>query len=175
MRSHCRAPGAPRPSAFQQPHDWRCSVSNTTFKSRFPDFICAHIFRVYKGMVIHREIIPSPRLSIHFSAVKQEMFFSDVTTCFNALKKAVQDITLVSVTAAQLQMGQPSLRYVERNVTASICFTSVTTYCSPEALTLVADPAAIFGVDFDNLFLVRVFQSYHHLLLMLYRRPGTEA
>ena len=74
--------------------------------------------------------------------------------------------------AAQLQMGQPSLRYVERNVTASICFTSSATYCSPEALTLVADPAAIFGVDFDNLFLVRSFRMRHVIPLMVYCRLG---
>ncbi|KAI0756960.1 Rec8 like protein-domain-containing protein [Daedaleopsis nitida] len=64
--------------------------------------------------------------------VKQDIFFADVTTCFNALKKAVQDLSALSVNAMQLQMGQPSLR--------------------PEALTLVADPGTAFGIDFDSIF-----------------------
>ena len=42
--------------------------------------------------------------------VKQDMFLTDVTSCFNALKKAVQDLTFISANAAHLQMGQPSLR-----------------------------------------------------------------
>ncbi|KAH9858181.1 Rec8 like protein-domain-containing protein [Lenzites betulinus] len=66
--------------------------------------------------------------------VKQEIFYSDVTTCFNALKKAVQDLSSMSATAAQLQMGQPTLR--------------------AEALTLAADPGNAFGIDFDNIFVV---------------------
>lgn len=43
--------------------------------------------------------------------VKQEIFYGDVTTCFNTLKKAVQDIHTMTSAAAQLQMGQPSVRY----------------------------------------------------------------
>ncbi|KAI0335243.1 hypothetical protein GY45DRAFT_1268246 [Cubamyces sp. BRFM 1775] len=66
--------------------------------------------------------------------VKQELFFADVSTCFNALKKAVQDLSAMSASAAQLQMGQPSLR--------------------AEALTLTADPGAAFGIDFDSVFVV---------------------
>ncbi|KAI0801231.1 Rec8 like protein-domain-containing protein [Fomes fomentarius] len=64
--------------------------------------------------------------------VKQEIFFADVTTCFHALKKAVQDLSALSANAMQLQMGQPSLRV--------------------EALTLVADPGTAFGIDFDSIF-----------------------
>ncbi|KAI0655106.1 Rec8 like protein-domain-containing protein [Cubamyces menziesii] len=64
----------------------------------------------------------------------QELFFADVHTCFNALKKAVQDLSAMSAGAAQLQMGQPTLR--------------------AEALTLTADPGAAFGIDFDSVFVV---------------------
>ncbi|EIW64648.1 uncharacterized protein TRAVEDRAFT_42055 [Trametes versicolor FP-101664 SS1] len=66
--------------------------------------------------------------------VKQEIFYTDVTTCFNALKKAVQDLSTMSASAAQLQMGQPAMR--------------------AEALTLTADPGAAFGMDFDSIFVV---------------------
>ncbi|KAL7285330.1 hypothetical protein ACG7TL_000425 [Trametes sanguinea] len=69
-----------------------------------------------------------------YAPVKQELFFTDVTTCYNALKKAVQDLSSMSANAAQLQMGQPTLR--------------------AEALTLTADPGAAFGIDFDNVFVV---------------------
>ncbi|KAI0651884.1 Rec8 like protein-domain-containing protein [Trametes meyenii] len=71
--------------------------------------------------------------------VKEEIFYADVTTCFNALKKAVQDLSTMSASAAQLQMGQPSLR--------------------PEALTLTADPGTAFGIDFDSIFVVNMTQE----------------
>ncbi|EJF66721.1 hypothetical protein DICSQDRAFT_151165 [Dichomitus squalens LYAD-421 SS1] len=74
------------------------------------------------------------RLSSNLMVVKQEIFLTDVTSCFNALKKAVQDFATLSAAAAELQMGQPSLR--------------------PEALTLVADPGAAFGIAFENVFAV---------------------
>ncbi|RPD82524.1 hypothetical protein L226DRAFT_565089 [Lentinus tigrinus ALCF2SS1-7] len=64
--------------------------------------------------------------------VKQEIFFTDVTTCSNALKKAVQDLSAISANAVELQMGQPSMR--------------------AEALTLTADPGAAFGLNFDRIF-----------------------
>ncbi|KAH9950358.1 Rec8 like protein-domain-containing protein [Amylocystis lapponica] len=64
--------------------------------------------------------------------VKQEIFYTDVTTCFNSLKKAVQDIHSFAQIAAELQMGQPSVR--------------------PDALTLAVDPGTAFAMDFDNLF-----------------------
>jgi len=44
-------------------------------------------------------------------AVKQEIFLTDVTTCFHTLKKAVQEFHTLSNAAGELQMGQPSLRY----------------------------------------------------------------
>ncbi|KAI0669869.1 Rec8 like protein-domain-containing protein [Trametes maxima] len=71
--------------------------------------------------------------------VKEEIFYADVTTCFNALKKAVQDLSTMSASAAQLQMGQPSLR--------------------PEALTLTADPGTAFGIDFDSVFVINMTQD----------------
>ncbi|KAI1797908.1 hypothetical protein LXA43DRAFT_969106 [Ganoderma leucocontextum] len=74
------------------------------------------------------------RLSSNLMIVKQEIFLADVTTCFNALKKAVQDLSTLSAAATELQMGQPSLR--------------------PEVLTLVADPEAAFGIAFDSVFVV---------------------
>ncbi|KAI0961589.1 hypothetical protein AcV7_000653 [Taiwanofungus camphoratus] len=63
--------------------------------------------------------------------VKQEIFLTDVTTCFNSLKKAVQEFHTLS-SSAELQMGQPSLR--------------------SDALTLIADPGVAFAMDFDNIF-----------------------
>ncbi|KAI8995657.1 Rec8 like protein-domain-containing protein [Trametes punicea] len=65
---------------------------------------------------------------------KQELFFTDVTTCYQALKKAVQDLSTMSANAAQLQMGQPTLR--------------------AEALTLTVDPGNAFSIDFDSIFVV---------------------
>ncbi|OCH96110.1 hypothetical protein OBBRIDRAFT_718943 [Obba rivulosa] len=67
--------------------------------------------------------------------VKQEIFYTDVTTCFNSLKKAVQEFNSMTKGAAELQMGQPSLR--------------------PDALTIAADPGIAFAMDFDALFIVR--------------------
>ncbi|KII94383.1 hypothetical protein PLICRDRAFT_425757 [Plicaturopsis crispa FD-325 SS-3] len=61
--------------------------------------------------------------------VKQEIFMTDVTTCFNSLKKVVQDIRM-STTDAQLLMAQPSVK--------------------SGALTLAADPNGR-AMDFDNL------------------------
>lgn len=61
--------------------------------------------------------------------VKQELFFSDVTTCFNSLKRVVQEFRSMAASEAQLQMAQPSVR--------------------PSAVTLAADPGAAFAMDFD--------------------------
>ena len=43
--------------------------------------------------------------------VKQEIFYSDVTVCYNTLKKAVADLYTASLGAAELHAGQASLRY----------------------------------------------------------------
>ncbi|RPD62913.1 hypothetical protein L227DRAFT_497993 [Lentinus tigrinus ALCF2SS1-6] len=79
------------------------------------------------------------RLSSNLMIVKQEIFFTDVTTCSNALKKAVQDLSAISANAVELQMGQPSMR--------------------AEALTLTADPGAAFGLNFDRIFVVYAEQD----------------
>ena len=47
--------------------------------------------------------------------VKHEIFLGDVTACFSSLKKVVQDIHAMSAAAASLQMGQPTVRHVERS------------------------------------------------------------
>ncbi|KAA1471501.1 hypothetical protein DENSPDRAFT_776904 [Dentipellis sp. KUC8613] len=62
--------------------------------------------------------------------VKHEIFLGDVTACFAALKKAVQDFQALSASAATLQMGQPSVR--------------------PDTVTLAADPAMALGLNMDN-------------------------
>ena len=41
-------------------------------------------------------------------AVKQEILLTDVTVCFNMIKRAVSEMH--TVTEGELQMGQPSVR-----------------------------------------------------------------
>ncbi len=86
-------------------------------------------------------------------AVKEEIFFTDVTTCYNSLKKAVHELSAFSANSAELQMGQPSLRYVH-----PLRWSTLSDACmrSAEALTLTADPGAAFGLNFDRIFVVRV-------------------
>ncbi|TFK57093.1 hypothetical protein OE88DRAFT_1650669 [Heliocybe sulcata] len=64
--------------------------------------------------------------------VKQEIFLSDVTTCFHSLKKAVNELQSMTLSDAQLQMGQPTVR--------------------PDTVTLQADPGAEFAMNFDHFF-----------------------
>ncbi|EPT04358.1 hypothetical protein FOMPIDRAFT_1058151 [Fomitopsis schrenkii] len=64
--------------------------------------------------------------------VKQEIFYSDVTICYNTLRKAVTDLYTASLGAAELHAGQASLR--------------------PDVLTLAVDPGAVFAIDFGNVF-----------------------
>ena len=48
----------------------------------------------------------------HYS-VKHEIFLTDVNNCFVHLKKVVQEMhALGALSEAQLQMGQPSVRFV---------------------------------------------------------------
>ncbi|KAF8078636.1 Rec8 like protein-domain-containing protein [Lyophyllum atratum] len=61
--------------------------------------------------------------------VKQEMFMSDVTSCFTSLKKVVHESQCAAVMDARLQMPQASVR--------------------PSAVTLVANPRAAIAMDFD--------------------------
>ncbi|OJA21506.1 hypothetical protein AZE42_05106 [Rhizopogon vesiculosus] len=64
-----------------------------------------------------------------YKGFKQEIFLSDVTTCFNSLKRVVQEFRSMAASEAQLQMAQPSVR--------------------PSTVTLAADPGAVFAMDFD--------------------------
>ncbi|KAF8846367.1 hypothetical protein BDN67DRAFT_39579 [Paxillus ammoniavirescens] len=56
---------------------------------------------------------------------------SDVTTCFNSLKRVVQEFRSITALEGELQMAQPSVK--------------------PAAVTLRADPNAAFSMDFDNM------------------------
>ncbi|KAG2044865.1 hypothetical protein BDR03DRAFT_848367 [Suillus americanus] len=73
---------------------------------------------------------PSEPLALRLSSnLMQELFLSDVTTCFNSLKRVVQEFRSIAASEAQLQMAQPSVR--------------------SSAVTLTADPGAAFAMDFD--------------------------
>ena len=66
------------------------------------------------GLRVYRGMYAALTLSIHVQAsiyiVKQEILLSDVTACFNTLKKAVSELHVTS--AGELQMGQASVRSV---------------------------------------------------------------
>ncbi|KAH8100703.1 Rec8 like protein-domain-containing protein [Cristinia sonorae] len=62
--------------------------------------------------------------------IKQEIFFTDVTSCSSALKKAVDDMRLPQ--AVNLQMAQNSVR--------------------ADAVTVRIDPSAAFAMQFEHLF-----------------------
>ncbi|KAI0094873.1 Rec8 like protein-domain-containing protein [Irpex rosettiformis] len=64
--------------------------------------------------------------------VKQEILLTDITTCFNMLKKAFQDVYVSNSANVQLQMAQPTVR--------------------PDAVTLATNPTAEFALEFDTLF-----------------------
>ncbi|KAI0052884.1 hypothetical protein FA95DRAFT_1553180 [Auriscalpium vulgare] len=68
------------------------------------------------------------RLSSNLMVVKHEIFLGDVTACFAALKKAVQDFSAMS--SASLQMGQPTVR--------------------PDTVTVTADPAMALGLRIED-------------------------
>ncbi|KAG2159848.1 uncharacterized protein EDB93DRAFT_1074203 [Suillus bovinus] len=73
---------------------------------------------------------PSEPLALRLSSnLMQELFLSDVTTCFNSLKRVVQEFRSMAASEAHLQMAQPSVR--------------------PSAVTLATDPGAAFAIDFD--------------------------
>ncbi|KAF8560345.1 hypothetical protein OG21DRAFT_1502649 [Imleria badia] len=61
--------------------------------------------------------------------VKQEIFMSDVTTCFNTLKRVEHEFRSMTSSEGQLQMAQPSVR--------------------SSAVTLRADPKVAFSIEFD--------------------------
>lgn len=61
---------------------------------------------------------------------KQEIYIADLTTCFNSLKRLVEDFRSSATSEAQLQMAQPSVK--------------------PSAVTLRVDPNAAFSLNLDN-------------------------
>ncbi|KAG9314349.1 hypothetical protein JVU11DRAFT_5141 [Chiua virens] len=61
--------------------------------------------------------------------IKQEIFVSDVTTCFNSLKRVEHEFRSLTSSEGQLQMAQPSVK--------------------SSAVTLRADPRAAFSLEFD--------------------------
>ncbi|KAF8445928.1 hypothetical protein L210DRAFT_2943694 [Boletus edulis BED1] len=69
----------------------------------------------------------SPVSSVY--RVKQEIFISDVTTCFNSLKRVELEFRSMTSPEGQLQMAQPSVKL--------------------SAVTLRADPRAAFSMEFD--------------------------
>jgi hypothetical protein len=75
---------------------------------------------------------------------------SDVTICFNALKKMQQEFETRTGSSAQLQMVQPNARYVDLSSPVH----SDTELGRPSALTLVADPRTAFAMEFDNMIAV---------------------
>lgn len=73
---------------------------------------------------------------------------TDVSNCFTLLRKAVQEIhSLTAITEAQLQMGQPTVRYYYF-AQQSKHFTH-TDFLSRDALTLTVDPTVAVAFDLD--------------------------
>ncbi|KAF5385389.1 hypothetical protein D9615_001513 [Tricholomella constricta] len=69
---------------------------------------------------------------LHFCfTVKQEIFISDVTTCFASLKKVAQEFQSAAAMDARLQMAQASVR--------------------PSTVTLTANSRIMIAMDFDAL------------------------
>ncbi|KAL4069631.1 hypothetical protein V8B97DRAFT_1918138 [Scleroderma yunnanense] len=64
------------------------------------------------------------------SIVKQDIFMTDVTACFNSLKRVIDECRSATTSEAQLQMTQPSVK--------------------PSAVTLRIDPDAAFALELDN-------------------------
>jgi hypothetical protein len=98
--------------------------------------------------------------------VKQEIFLSDVTTCFNSLKKMVQELRSVT-SDTQLQMAQPCIR---SNYFYGLKTREFHIFRRPGALTLLADPRSAFIMDFDNLVAVCYISIFYSRLLI--QDPG---
>jgi hypothetical protein len=100
--------------------------------------------------------------------VKQEILLSDVTSCFNLLKKAFQE--LGSKSDEQLQMAQPSARsgLLGRQLHAL----TRKTILRPGTLTLVAHPMNAYALDFDDLVAVRVVPVQESAPLMTLQGLG---
>ena len=78
---------------------------------------------------------------------------TDITTCFNTLKRAFQDAYASKSANAQLQMAQPTVRYALRNSNELF---DIHAEHRPDAVTLATNPTAEFALDFDNLFTVSI-------------------
>lgn len=63
--------------------------------------------------------------------VKQDIYIADLTTCFNSLKRLVEDYRSSATSETQLQMAQPSVK--------------------PSVVTLRVDPNAAFSLNLDNM------------------------
>lgn len=63
------------------------------------------ISSVYRGRLFYPN-----RTTVNVSSVKQEIFMSDVTTCFNSLKRVEQELRSMTALEGQLQMAQPSVK-----------------------------------------------------------------
>ena len=73
---------------------------------------------------------------------------TDVNNCFTLLRKAVQEIhSLTAMTEAQLQMGQPTVRYYCS--VQGLKPLTYTYFSSRDALTLTVDPTVAVAFDLD--------------------------
>ena len=109
---------------------------------------CILLSRVYKGPCYKKVRVTAAPDMMHYT-VKQEIFLSDATTCFNLLKRMMNDLR----TEQQLQMAQATVKYF-----FSFCFLLSYSYPTkrPAAVTLAPDPEASFVLDFDNLISVSI-------------------
>ncbi|KAG8219803.1 hypothetical protein J3R82DRAFT_776 [Butyriboletus roseoflavus] len=74
-------------------------------------------------------LVGAARTGVNNWAVKQDIFMSDVTTCFNSLKRVEHELRSMTSSEGQLQMAQPSVK--------------------SSAVTLRADPRAALSMEFD--------------------------
>lgn len=72
--------------------------------------------------------------------VKQEIFMTDVTNFVTSLKKVVQELNSTAALDAQLQMAQPSVRYVCHQNKWLSCLNSVFTDVPHWPLSLTQGP-----------------------------------
>lgn len=80
---------------------WVTTMNNFLATSHAP------VFSVYRGRVFSRI-----RTVVNNWSVKQEIFMSDVTTCFNSLKRVEHEFRSMTSSEGQLQMAQPSVKLV---------------------------------------------------------------
>lgn len=84
------------------------------------------------------------------NTVKHENFVSDITAFSTTLKKAIQDL---ATGALDLQMGQPTVRYVEEVL---IGFSLQLTPSRPDTVTMAVDPVLATGMNLDDFLEVRL-------------------